>query len=620
MDIAATLLDDRYKLLRRLGAGGMAEVWLALDLRLDRPVALKILRPEYAADLTLAQRLEQEARAVAQLDSPAIVQVFDVIHAGPGGVAIVMEYLPSGDLKSLLMAEAPLPFKQALTLAHEIAQGVAAAHAVGLIHRDLKPSNVLLTRHGRVKVADFGLARAVTTQGQLTQPGTVWGTTHYIAPEQAQGRLLTPAADVYAIGVILFEMLAGQLPFPGDDPLAVALAHVQQPPPDLRELLPAIPPSVARLVARLLAKEPEDRPANAEQLLRLLDRYLFAAGEQTANRPITPPRPRAALPPSAPPAASTPPPRATVIYSILVAGLLLCLVAGLGVVFSERMRLQAMSQAATLPAPEVVTTTPTPLPASPTATNTAPAAIPTPTATGAPPTALAGTAPLTATAGVRARQREGNGPLFQAIHTRPDRIVIDGSLAEWGGPSLPLTTVTFGVERWESPRDLSGEAWAAWDDRFLYIALRVQDDIHVQTQRGWEFYRGDATLLWLDTDLEGDFDVAGGNADDWYLGFSPGDFEQLRAEGVIALPVRDAALNATVRVRAQPRPEGYTIEASIPWATLGMTPAPGLLLGYAVEVIDNDLPGIAEEQSRVGAIAGLRWNRPTTFATLVLLP
>lgn len=225
------------------------------------------------------------------------------------------------------------------------------------------------------------------------------------------------------------------------------------------------------------------------------------------------------------------------------------------------------------------------------------------------------------TASVTARRlRAGNGPDFRVPRATAGSISLDGRLAEWVGAGVPITTPTFGVERWNGRRDLSGEAWAAWDDQYLFLAVRVTDDSHVQTQRGWEMYRGDSVEFWLDADLTGDFEQAEGNADDWQFGFSPGNFNDLRPEGVIYLPVRDESRHGALRVRALPAPDGYSLEVRIPWELVGVEPVPEAAFGYDIDISDNDLPETGEEQTRVSTSPTMQWNRPTTLGNLILLP
>jgi len=216
------LLNDRYRLIELVGAGGMAQVYQARDTLLERPVAVKLLRPQYAADEPFLARFIQEARSAANLSHPNVVAVYDVGEDTLPNEAtprpyIVMEFVAGRDLKAIIEAEAPLSVERALDIAAQIAQALAHAHEAGLIHRDVKPQNVLVTGDGRVKVTDFGIARALAT-ASISEAGVVLGTVHYLSPEQAAGDPATPLSDVYALGVVLYEMLAGQLPFTGETP------------------------------------------------------------------------------------------------------------------------------------------------------------------------------------------------------------------------------------------------------------------------------------------------------------------------------------------------------------------------------------------------------------------
>ncbi len=295
------ILDQRYRLTERIGEGGMAEVYRGTDLRLGREVAVKILRPQYASDQKFLERFLQEARAMASFSHPNIVNVYDVGREGRR-YYIVMEYVPGTDLRHLIRQQAPLSVQQALEIARQIAAGVGAAHRKGIVHRDIKPGNVLITPSGEAKVADFGIARAMTDTQHLTEPGVVWGTTAYLSPEQIRGEPATPASDVYAIGVVLFEMLTGRTPFQGEDRVAIALQHLHEPPPKLNALNPRVPPSVERLVERMLSKDPAERFANADDVANVIFHLLHASSEATAAIPVTRP------PVATPPPVSTPPP------------------------------------------------------------------------------------------------------------------------------------------------------------------------------------------------------------------------------------------------------------------------------------------------------------------------
>lgn len=284
------VLDRRYRLTERIGEGGMAEVYRGTDLRLGREVAVKILRPQYASDQKFLERFLQEARAMASFSHPNIVNVYDVGREGRR-YYIVMEYVPGTDLRRLLQQRGRLPVREALEIARQIAAGVGAAHRKGIVHRDIKPGNVLITPAGEAKVADFGIARAMTATHHLTEPGVVWGTTAYLSPEQIRGEAATPSSDVYAIGVVLFEMLAGRTPFQGEDRVAIALQHLNELPPKLSQLNPRVPPSVERLVERMLAKDPAQRFATADEVASVIFHLLHASTDATAAVPVvsTPP-------------------------------------------------------------------------------------------------------------------------------------------------------------------------------------------------------------------------------------------------------------------------------------------------------------------------------------------
>ena len=249
---------DRYELVELVGSGGMSSVYKAHDTLLERNVALKILHDHYSDDDEFVERFRREARAVAQLSHPNIVTVIDRGEAG-GRQYIVFEYIDGENLKELLVRSGRLPVERALELALEIGRGLAFAHEHGLVHRDVKPQNVLLNGDGRPKVTDFGIARSLDVERGVTQTGTVLGTSNYIAPEQASGQPVDAQTDVYSLGVVLYELLVGDVPFPGENFVAVAMKHVNEPPPDLRYVRKNVPPRVAAAVARALEKDPRRR-------------------------------------------------------------------------------------------------------------------------------------------------------------------------------------------------------------------------------------------------------------------------------------------------------------------------------------------------------------------------
>ncbi|HID64983.1 MAG TPA: Stk1 family PASTA domain-containing Ser/Thr kinase [Anaerolineae bacterium] len=294
------LLNNRYRLLTIIGEGGMATVYRAQDIVLGRTVAVKVLDERRADDEAFLARFYREAQAAANLDHPNIVGVYDIGQDGNRHY-IVMEYVEGRDLKELILESAPFPIERALTIAIQVCTAVGAAHKTGLVHCDVKPQNILVAPDGRVKVTDFGIARALTSTPAV-EGGDVWGTPDYLSPEQAAGKRLGPPSDVYSIGVVMYEMLTGRLPFEAESGLALALKHLRQEPAPVNELNPRVPPGLARIVHKVLAKEPSARYRTASQLAQILINY-HRAGEAmtTVQRPVVvrrEPQPVKLVPPS----------------------------------------------------------------------------------------------------------------------------------------------------------------------------------------------------------------------------------------------------------------------------------------------------------------------------------
>jgi len=267
------LVDNRYRIVQPLGNGGMAEVYLAHDAILDRDVALKVMSGRYAGDEEFVERFKREAQSAAALSHPNIVSIFDRGTSEDGTYYIAMEYLPGGTLKDRITKRGALPPRTAAAVALQIAEALCAAHERGVIHRDIKPHNILITESGDVKVTDFGIARAASSS-TMTRTGSILGTAHYISPEQAMGEPVGPASDLYSLGVVLYEMLTGELPFDAETPLGIAMKHVSgylRPP---KEVNPQVPEGINAITVRLLAKDPLDRYSSDAELIEDLERFL----------------------------------------------------------------------------------------------------------------------------------------------------------------------------------------------------------------------------------------------------------------------------------------------------------------------------------------------------------
>ncbi|WP_433699288.1 serine/threonine-protein kinase [Nocardiopsis sp. CA-288880] len=263
-DLTGTVLSDRYRLEEQVGSGGMGTVWKATDTLLNRPVAVKLLHPSQMAEPTARERFRTEGRITAGLSHPGIAQVFDYGEED-GRAFLIMELVVGNPLSQVLREQGHLSPDQTLDFVCQAAKALAAAHARGVVHRDIKPGNLLVTPDGQLKLTDFGIARGDMSV-TLTQTGMVMGTAQYISPEQASGRPATSSSDLYALGVVAYECLAGTPPFTGDSPVALALAHTRDEPPELPDDIPA---DIDDLVTSLLLKEPEERPASASEVAHL---------------------------------------------------------------------------------------------------------------------------------------------------------------------------------------------------------------------------------------------------------------------------------------------------------------------------------------------------------------
>ncbi len=362
----------------------MAVVYRGYDLVLDRPVAIKVLRGQFAADASFLRRFEREAQAAARLSHPNIVSVYDV-GRDDGTPYIVMEYVPGKTLKQLILEHAPFSLDEAIHIVRQVAAALDYAHQHGLVHRDIKPQNILVDERGFVKVTDFGIAKGLTDVS-LTEAGFGMGTVHYVSPEQARGEPATPASDIYALGVVLYEMLTGRLPFDADNPIGLAMQHVHEAPPPPRQFNPNIPPAVEAIILRALAKDPRQRFPTAGALAQALTHWRqYVPGS-------TPAPPRGGMPPRVPAgrarARGTPPPavpssRAGDIgcATWLVGSAILVGIVALVVLAFQLVDLRALtgSDESPNPSPTVAALAPSPTPAATPSPVVTPTSLPTPT-------------------------------------------------------------------------------------------------------------------------------------------------------------------------------------------------------------------------------------------------
>ncbi|MEW6541186.1 MAG: PASTA domain-containing protein [Bacillota bacterium] len=272
------VLGNRYQITEILGVGGMAEVFKAYDSLLQRPVTVKVLRSEFNTDEEFVARFHREGQAVASLSHPNIVNVYDVGREGDRHY-LVMEYVDGEDLKTVIKREGPLAPHRVVAIARQVCDALEHAHYQKIIHRDVKPHNILITRDGQAKLADFGIARE-SNAATLVQTKSLVGSVHYISPEQARGDTADAQSDIYALGVVLFEMLTGSVPFNGGNPVSVALKHIQDEVPPLKERNPAVNPEFDRIVRRAMSKFPVDRYASAREMARELKSIKTGVGEE----------------------------------------------------------------------------------------------------------------------------------------------------------------------------------------------------------------------------------------------------------------------------------------------------------------------------------------------------
>lgn len=267
--IEGHLLSERYQIKHLIGGGGMANVYLADDIILDREVAIKVLRPEFANDPEFIERFDREAQAATSLSHPNIVNIYDVGEE-KNILYMVMEYVDGLTLKEYVVQHGPVAVNEAVDIMKQLTDAIAHAHANGLIHRDIKPQNILIDSTGHVKVTDFGIAIALSATS-LTQTNSILGSVHYLSPEQARGGMATKKSDIYSLGIVLYELLTAQLPFSGQSPISIALKHLQNDTPSVRQLNENVPQSVENIVLKATAKDPFNRYESVYAMEQALD-------------------------------------------------------------------------------------------------------------------------------------------------------------------------------------------------------------------------------------------------------------------------------------------------------------------------------------------------------------
>ncbi len=258
-------INDRYQIIKSIGEGGMANVYLAYDTILDRNVAVKVLRGDLATDEKFVRRFQREALSASSLSHPNIVEVYDVGEDN-GSYYIVMEYIEGKHLKELIKKRGKLTLSEVIDIMSQVCDGLATAHDSYIIHRDIKPQNIMILDSGLVKITDFGIAMALNST-QLTQTNSVMGSVHYLPPEQASGKGSTMQSDIYSMGILMYELLTGSLPFRGENAVEIALKQLKEPIPSIKDKLPDVPNSIVNIVKRSTAKNPKNRYTDAREML-----------------------------------------------------------------------------------------------------------------------------------------------------------------------------------------------------------------------------------------------------------------------------------------------------------------------------------------------------------------
>ncbi|MCP4421402.1 MAG: protein kinase [Chloroflexi bacterium] len=603
---------NQYRITSFLDRGGMAEVFVAEDTNLKREVILKIMLSRLAEDQTFAARFRREAQTTARLNHPNIVQIYDTGFTSSGRPFLAMQYIRGGSLheRVVQMAAEGKQFSTAaaISIMRKIAGALHVAHEAGIVHRDLKPSNILLHPDGTPVLTDLGIAAVQTETTQLTQTGSVMGTPNYMSPEQALGKKVDGRSDIYSLGIILYELLAGGVPFAADSPFAVLHQHVYEPPPPLAETRPNLPQHILRTVTICLQKEPAKRFQTARQLVVALQNE---ANAQNYQPPVQ-------VTPQSPPAPTIPTPIVRswkAWWFILPLLLLLAGYTAFQLLYSPEkddeeiesiISSTTVMETITVPtAPvQVVDLSPTDVPP----TDLPPTEVP---ATAVPPTDINTPTPLPPliTADVSAIR----------LHTPP---TIDGNLSDW--PQIRAVSSAYFVyqyDGWDGLDDVNAFWYLGWDSANLYLAVIVTDDSHVQTQSDVLIYKGDSVELQFDTDIAGDFG-ANLSPDDFQLLLSPGDFNFVPQAAFFwqgsSSGINELVSTHHIVLNSQATANGYVLEAALPWQDLSLSPTAGLRIGLALNVSDNDVPGTAVQELLKSNVETRTYLSPATWGTLTL--
>ena len=609
----------RYQIVEELGRGGMGVVYRAYQPSLNRHVAIKVLPPQLVFDQQSVDRFRREARAAAGLRHPNIVVIYDVGQE-QGIHFIAMEYLEGRTLKEVIEEEGRLHPQRASQIVEQVAAALDYAHQRGLVHRDVKPANIFVGPGDHVTLTDFGIARAAFETQQLTRQGVLMGTPEYMAPEQASGGEVDERTDLYALGVVLYQMLTGSVPHQGRTPHAVLHSVIYEAPPSPRQVNPNLSTALEGVILKAIAKQPEQRFQRGADLVRALRR----AVEGGARDALAPPAPRRAPMPAARSQAPAPRRRSLLPWLLSAAAILLIVgTAALLAIFATRggpPDLPPATQVADENRPEPTFTAPL---SSPEPTFTAPQSSPEPTFTAPLPSPV----PTSVPAGdLEQRQeellarlswrRENDDPIV--VRRAPAPPSLDGSLDEWIGPEYAVPHVVFQPENWQGQGDHAATFRVMWDENRLYLGLAVQDDRHVQLGSGSTLYNGDDVELQLDADFEGDRDDAGLSQDDGQMGFAVKDPATGQHEAYIWRPP-SGEQPLTLELAVRQTPAGYTVETAIPWPALNLAPQSETAYGFCLSLADTDTPGLVNQESMISTCARREWGDPTTWGTLVLV-